>query len=70
MDINIIVVNYNLEVYNMLKCFTPCIYYREILNNPKKIKCDFKDKELKDISNKEKKKCKRFKSYSDLKNKE
>jgi hypothetical protein len=53
----------------MLKCFTPCIYYREILNNPKKIKCDFKDKELKDISNKEKKKCKRFKSYSDLKNK-
>jgi len=51
----------------MLKCFTPCIYYREILNNPKKIKCDFKDKELKNISDEEKRNCKHFKSYTDIK---
>ncbi len=55
----------------MIKCITPCIYYREILNRSKKpsykIICDYKEgEEIKNIPYEEKVNCKFFKSFKDI----
>lgn len=54
----------------MKKCFTPCIYYREILYNNNcnvKLLCDIKEGcDIKKISEEEANNCIYFKSFKDL----
>ena len=55
----------------MDKCYTPCIYYREIIDLNKKpmadVSCNYLEgKKLKDIPQEEKCNCKYFKTYKDI----
>lgn len=56
----------------MIKCTTPCIYYREIMDKTKqpryKIVCEYRDgEEIKNIPQDEKLNCNFFKSYKEIK---
>ncbi len=54
-----------------MKCTTPCIYYRELIHQTPhfsiKTICEARDKEIKDIPQKEIESCKFYKTYKDIK---
>lgn len=48
----------------MNKCQTPCIFYNEVKTPTVKPVCDFKDKNIFDMSNEEIQKCEHFRTYN------
>ena len=54
-----------------MKCTTPCIYYREIVDKSKipsvRTVCDARDKEIKHISKKDIENCSLYKTYKSIK---
>jgi len=52
------------------QCTTPCVFYQEVSDNKPKIKkqtCNYKETDIKNISEDEQNNCEYFKSFKDIK---